>query len=110
MASVLLDLGLYNHDSLSASLDCPQPGSDLLSLGFLSSLRSDTSKQVSISLGLSVPAQKSHHSFSQLRESWTCWSELSRVGLQHLTWEKRLRKLGLSSLGREGTGGSYMYK
>lgn len=98
MASVLLDLGLYNHDSLSASLDCPQPGSDILSSGFLSSLRPDTSKQVSISLGLSVPAQKTHHSFSQLREAWTYWSEPGRGGLEYLTWEKRLRKLGLSSL------------
>lgn len=68
MASLLLDLGLYGCDSLSASLDCPQPGSDLLSSGFLSNLRPDTSKQVSISLGLSVPAQKTCHSFSQFKK------------------------------------------
>lgn len=47
MSSVLPDLG---HGSSSASVDCPQPSSDLLSSGFLCSLRPDTSKQVSISL------------------------------------------------------------
>lgn len=109
MASVLLDLGLYGHDSLAASLGCPQPGPDLLSSGFLGSLRPVTSKKCPFHLAFLFQLRKPTTHFPSSEEAWTCWSEPRRWGLEHLTWEKSLRKLGLPVWKREGSGESYSH-
>lgn len=109
MASVLLDLGLYGHDSLLASLGCPQPGPDLLSSGFLGSLRPVTSKKCPFHLAFLCQLRKLITHFPSSGEAWTCRSEPRRWGLEHLTWEKRLRKLGLPVWKRESSGGSYSH-
>lgn len=105
MAPLLLDLEFYGHDSLLASLDCPQPGSDLLSSGFLSSLRSDTSKQVSISLGLSVPAQKTHHRFSHFKRGMDLLEWAQQMGTRTSPLVEEAEKVGTVQFGKANAQG-----
>lgn len=113
MASVLLDLGLYGHDSLSGSLDCPQPGSGIWSSAFLSGIRPDTSEQVSISLGLSVPVQKNHHSFPQFKRGMDLleWAQqvddISGTRASHLREEAE--KSGTVHSGKDKAQGDLIY-